>query len=88
MLNLIVSGQYRRDHKKILRRGWDMEHLKAVLETLIKEEILDRKYHDHELSGNYFGYRECHIESDWLLINKITKGELKLQRTGSHNDLF
>ena len=71
MLKLIVSGQYKRDHKTILKRGWNVEHLKAVLGALLNEETLDRKYYEHVLSGNYVGYRECHIESDWLLIYKI-----------------
>ena len=88
MLKLTVSGQYKRDHKTILKRGWNVGILKTVLDVLLNEEKLDRKYHDHELSGNYVGYRECHIESDWLLIYKIADGELMLQRTGSHSDLF
>ena len=88
MLKLTVSGQYKRDHKTILKRGWNVGSLKTVLDVLLNEEKLDRKYHDHELSGNYVGYRECHIESDWLLIYKIADGELMLQRTGSHSDLF
>ena len=88
MLKLTVSGQYKRDHKTILKRGWNVGILKTVLDVLLNEEKLDRKYHDHELSGNYVGYRECHIESDWLLIYKIADGQLKLQRTGSHCDLF
>ena len=88
MLKLKVSGQYKRDHKTILKRGWNDGSLKTVLDVLLNEEKLDRKYHDHELSGNYVGYRECHIESDWLLIYKIADGQLKLQRIGSHSDLF
>ena len=88
MLKLTVSGQYKRDHKTILKRGWNVGILKTVLDVLLNEEKLDTKYHDHELSGNYVGFRECHIESDWLLIYKIANGELMLQRTGSHSDLF
>ena len=88
MLKLTVSGQYKRDHKTILKRGWNVGSLKTVLDVLLNEKKLDRKYRDHELSGNYVGYRECHIESDWLLIYKIADGQLKLQRIGSHSDLF
>ena len=88
MLKLTVSSQYKRDHKMILKRGWNAGSLKTVLDVLLNEEKLDRKYHDHELSGNYVGYRECHIESYWILIYKIADGQLKLQRTGSHSDLF
>ena len=88
MLKLTVSGQYKRDHKTILKRGWNVGILKTVLDVLLNEEKLDRKYHDHELSGNCVEYRECHIESDWLFIYKIADGQLRLQRTGSHSDLF
>lgn len=88
MLKLTVSSQYKRDHKTILRRGWNIKKLKDVLDVLLNEEKLDRQYRDHELSGNYVGYRECHVESDWILIYKISDGELRLQRTGSHSDLF
>ena len=84
MLKLTVSGQYKRDHKTILKRSWNVESLKTVFDVLLNEEALARKYHDHELSGNYVGYRECHIESDWLLIYKVADRQLKLQRTGSH----
>ena len=84
MLKLTVSGQYKRDHKTILKRSWNVGSLKTVFDVLLNEEALARKYHDHELSGNYVGYRECHIESDWLLIYKVADEQLKLQRTGSH----
>ena len=58
MLKLTVSGQYKRDHKMILKRGWNVGSLKTVLDVLLNEEKLDRKYHDHELSGNYVGYTD------------------------------
>lgn len=57
---------------------------------LAQEEALPEKYHDHELTGNYFGHSECHIAPDWLLIYRIEVGEMLLTavRTGSHSDLF
>lgn len=74
----------------MLNRGCNQEHLKNVLSLLAKQKALPEKYKDHNLSGNYKGYRECHIEADWLLIYKIYDDKLVLvvTRTGSHSDLF
>lgn len=67
-----------------------MELLREVVSILAMEKPLDPKYRDHALSGNYIGQRECHIQSDWLLVYKIEKNELRLTltRTGSHSALF
>lgn len=58
--------------------------------TILEEKLLAEKYHDHSLSGNYTGFRECHILPDWLLIYAIKKDKLILtaSRTGTHSDLF
>ena len=74
----------------MLKRGHNPQHLKDVLDILVEQKPLSEKYKDHGLSGNYAGYRECHIESDWLLIYKIfaDKLVLALTRTGTHSDLF
>ena len=67
-----------------------MERLDVVLETLVEEKPLTPDHKDHALFGNYTGFRECHIQPDWLLIYKIDRGSLILTaaRTGSHSDLF
>lgn len=65
-----------------------MELLKQVIDTLRIPEPLPRKFLDHNLSGNFSGYKECHIENDWLLIYRQEAGELELYRTGTHSDLF
>lgn len=70
------------------KRGKDFEKLKSIIETLAKGLNLEIKYKDHKLSGNWGGWRECHIAPDWLLIYKIDKQTLELARTGSHADLF
>lgn len=61
-----------------------------VIEILANGGKLDAKYRDHDLSGNYKGTRECHIEPDWLLIYEIKEDilVLMLSRTGTHSDLF
>lgn len=65
-----------------------MTLLQQVIDTLRIPDALPVKNRDHNLSGNYYGYRECHIEPDWLLIYKQTDTELRLDRTGTHADLF
>ena len=90
MLALITTTQFKKDLKRIRKRGLDLNSLKFVLDTLQKQEALPLKYRDHALVGNYRGFRECHIESDWLLIYTISNEKLILTaaRTGSHSDLF
>ena len=72
------------------KQGKDMRLLGDVIDLLLSQKVLDEKYHDHPLSGNYVGFRECHILPDWLLIYAIDKDSLILiaSRTGSHSDLL
>ena len=90
MLELKTTSKFRRDYKAMKKRGMDMSELETVIDTLLAEKNLDEKYRDHDLHGQYEGYRECHIQSDWLLIYIIDKGQAVLvaTRTGSHSDLF
>ena len=64
--------------------------LQNVIDDLLAEKVLDKKYKDHALAGDYAGFRKCHILSDWLLIYLIDQGQLLLTvtRTGSHSELF
>ena len=72
------------------KQGKDISLLKSVIDDLLDEKVLDEKYQDHPLAGNYIGFRECHIQPDWLLIYAIDNDQLILtaSRTGSHSDLF
>lgn len=90
MLEIQYEKSFKKDFKRMLKRGYNQEHLKDVLSLLAEQKALPEKYKDHNLSGNYEGYRECHIEPDWLLIYKIYDDKLVLvvTRTGSHSDLF
>lgn len=90
MLRLVTTTKFRKDYKRIKKRGYALSLLENVLDTLQREETLDQKYKDHALVGNYIGFRECHIQSDWLLIYAINTSELILaaSRTGTHSDLF
>lgn len=88
MLLVSRSATFRRGYKRIVRQGKRLSKLQKVITQLANSEILEAKYRDHKLSGNYAGKRECHIEPNWLLIYEITEDELRLHDTGSHSDLF
>ncbi|MCU9995192.1 type II toxin-antitoxin system YafQ family toxin [Mobiluncus mulieris] len=90
MLELIYTTKFKRDLKLMHKRGADVSLLASVLDRLRRGETLEAKYRDHALTGNYLGFRECHIQPDWLLIYMVNKTELILtaSRTGSHSDLF
>ena len=88
MLHPVYARQFERDLKKMKKRGKNLEKIKLVLRSLIEEEPLDAVHRDHKLIGNWQGRRECHIESDWLLVYKIESDRIIFERTGTHSDLF
>ncbi len=88
MIEVRYSTRFKRDVKTCEKRHYKLELMKQVIDTLRIPATLPAKNEDHVLHGNYAGYRECHIESDWLLIYRQDKDELLLQRTGTHSDLF
>jgi len=86
--NLFRGAQFRRDVKLAERRGKDLSKLRELILLLAEGQPLPPRYKDHPLSGDWKQYRDCHIESDWLLIYKIEGDDLYLVRTGTHSDLF
>jgi mRNA interferase YafQ len=86
--SLIRSAQFRRDVKLAQRPGKDLSKLRELILLLAEGQPLPPRYKDHPLSGDWKHYRDCHIESDWLLIYKIEGDDLYLVRTGTHSDLF
>ena len=70
------------------KRGKKLEERRTILKLLLAGEELSARYRDHALKGEWSGYRDAHIEPDWLLIYQIADGELRLARTGTHADLF
>ena len=91
MLKIRFRKQFRKDYKRVIKQpGHTPELFQEVLDCLVMEQLLPAKYRDHALSGNYAGFRECHILPDWLLIYKYKDNELilSLTATGSHSDLF
>ena len=87
---IIFLTSMRRSAKLMQKRGKNMKKLEETIRILSSGEILPERYLDHLLSGNYKGYRECHIEPDWLLVYKIDNNTLTLvlSITGTHSDLF
>ena len=71
MLEIVPSNQFEKDMKLAIRNGFKMEWLRLVIETLASQQNLAEKYRDHSLSGDYKGFRECHIEPDWFLVCRI-----------------
>lgn len=90
MLTIKYQAAFKKDYKRIVKRGYDMRLLEKVIELLANQKPLPEKNRDHQLSGDYTECRECHITPDWLLIYEVADEELilYLTRTGSHSDLF
>ena len=88
--NIDFTTQFKKDIKLAKKQGKDTEKIFEVVDKLANDEVLEAKYKDHCLTGDYKDCRECHIEPDWLLIYKKYESELILMliRTGSHSDLF
>ena len=84
----VFTRQFDKDVKRMQKRGKKLEKIKIIIRVLIEEESLDPIHRDHKLIGNWQGRRECHIESDWLLIYKKEEGRVIFERTGTHSDLF
>lgn len=89
-LTVKTTSLFKKDYKQAIKRGWKIELLDEVIEVIAMGNTLSEKYRDHELTGNWRGHRECHIQPDWLLIYRIDEDVLvlTLTRTGSHSDLF
>ncbi len=88
MKAIFQTGQFKKDLKRIKKRGKDTAKLKEVVSTIAKSEALEDRHRDHALSGEWSGSRDCHIEPDWILIYRADGESLFLERTGSHSDLF
>ncbi len=82
------TTQFKKDYKRVKKQRKDIEKLKLIINQLQQNKKLEPRYCDHSLSGNWKGYRDCHIESDGILIYKISNRVLVLERTGSHSELF
>lgn len=90
MLAAVFRKQFSRDLKLAVKRGKSLKKITAVIDLLRTQQPLPPNLRDHPLSGNYAGYRDCHVEPDLILIYRIVQDQLQLicARLGSHSDLF
>ena len=90
MYKLEYSNKFEKDIKRCIKQNKDMSKFKALNILIVNGEKLPAKYKEHFLIGNWKGYKECHIQPDWLLIYKINELEKTIYyaRTGSHSELF
>lgn len=89
MIDIVYSSQFKKDFKKARKLQLpDLKQIFDVISSLEAQIPLDAKYRDHELTGNWSNFRECHIKPDLLLFYKAVNNELLLARLGSHSELF
>lgn len=88
MFTPVYTKQFEKDVKRCARRGKNMEKFKILARTLLSGNPLDAIHRDHKLAGNLVGRRDCHVESDWVLIYRIERNRLIFERMGTHSDLF
>lgn len=88
MKTLDQTGSFKRDLKRIAKRGYDLAKLATVLRLLQTNTPLPVANHPHALKGRWSGFHECHIGPDWLLIYQTDTTRVVLVRTGTHSDLF
>jgi len=94
MRDIKRSSRFKGEYKLMKKRGKDMQKVDSTVLLLANDEELPPASYDHQLGGNWAGFRDCHIEPDWLLIYKKTDDEalelyeLRLEATGTHSDLF
>jgi len=90
MLTVKFTTAYKKSYKLMKKRGLNLSLLDKIIDTLRQGKVLEEKYCDHELKGKFKGFRECHIQPDWLLIYMVENDilTLTLVDTGSHSDLL
>lgn len=88
MKEVSQTKQFARDIKRMKKQGKDLEKLKDIVKKLVQDKVLPQKNRDHALIGSWKPSRDCHIEPDWLLIYTADDDSLRLERTGTHSDLF
>ncbi|MCM1334810.1 MAG: type II toxin-antitoxin system YafQ family toxin [Bacteroides sp.] len=86
---VVATSIFKKDYKRLIKRNYNVAFLNEVVSKLQRGEKLSESNNDHALTGNWKGYRECHIQPDWLLIYKVYNDKLvlSLTRTGTHSDM-
>lgn len=88
--DIVWTSKFKRDYKLAIKRNLDINLIDDAIRILSSGALLPESYNDHMLSGNWKGYRECHIQPGWLLVYCIENNDLVLvlTRTGTHSDIF
>ena len=88
--SIVLSNRFKKDLKRLKKRQYNLTLLETAVDKLAAGEVLELKYHDHNLSGGLSGFRECHIAPDWLLVYRIEENDLilLLMRTGTYADVL
>jgi mRNA interferase YafQ len=87
-LTIKYTNQFKKDYKRIQRQEKDRQKLRRAINALVAHQTLETNYRDHPLSGNWKGFRDCHLGPDWILIYSVNEDILTLARMGSHSELF
>jgi mRNA interferase YafQ len=85
---LVTSKAFERDIKRLRKRGNDLERLRPLIESLRHALPLEPRHRDHAVTGEWQGFRDCHVAFDWVLIYRTDDEAVYLARTGTHSDLF
>jgi mRNA interferase YafQ len=94
MREVIYKNAFNKQLKRMKARGKDMDKMKKAIAILANDLPIPKSYKDHPLSNNFSGFRDIHIEPDWLLIYQkidsveFPEGKLYLELTGTHPDIF
>ncbi|MBF0199455.1 MAG: type II toxin-antitoxin system YafQ family toxin [Planctomycetes bacterium] len=88
MLEIFIANSCKKDLRIAKKQNRDFSKFEKVVTLLQKGQPLSQKYKDHQLTGNYKNFLECHIENDWLLMYRIENYQLQLTRVGTHSELF
>lgn len=90
MYSVHLTGKFKKDYKRCLKRGMPEKEIKAVMLLLAQRQRLPKKYRENYLKGDYKNHHECHIRPDWLLIWRVfeNENEIAFIRTESHSELF
>lgn len=87
-MKIFYTAQFKKDYKRIKKQRKEISKLISVVDRLASAQKLEKKYLEHQLSGEWKNHKDCHIEPDWILIFRLTEDALILERTGSHSELF
>lgn len=88
MLKPVRTSTFKADVKRQVKRGKDMTKLTTLITLLVNEQPIPAAYEDHPLRHGWRGYRDAHMEGDWILIYRVVGTDLELARTGTHQDIF